>query len=109
GVERKTLGVLRIDATAVDVAGPRAESAAGVAPAETGLGAKGVVVAGKDSHIGAGIAAGEDLDHPADRVRPPQRRPWSAHDLDALDLADRQVLPGIAAGVCRRDADPVDQ
>ena len=57
----------------------------------------------------AAIAAGEDLDHAADRVGAVQARTRAAHDLDAVDHVDRQVLERRQAGGRRADADAVDQ
>src|SRR5690606_37010544 len=56
-----------------------------------------------------GRRAGEHLDNAADRLRAVQARVRAAHDLDALDLLDRQALEGRHAGGGRADAHPVHQ
>jgi len=53
--------------------------------------------------------AGEDLDHAAQRLRAVQAGERSAHDLDALDLLDRDVLQRGAAAGRRPDPDAVHQ
>ena len=64
-------------------------------------------VAGGDAR--AFELAREDLDHAADRVRAPVARARTAHDLDALDRIERQLLERERAGVGRRRAHAVDQ
>ena len=53
----------------------------------------------------------DDIDHPIDRVGPPQRRPWPANDFDALDVGHHRVLHvPIDPGKGRRiDTAPVHQ
>src|SRR3546814_11527865 len=64
------------------------------------------------SHAGrerAVVAAGEDLDHAADRFRTIEARARAAHDLDAVDLVDRQVLERRQPGAARAHAPALDQ
>src|SRR3546814_7561612 len=55
------------------------------------------------------VAAGEDLDHAADRFRTIEARARAAHDLDAVDLVDRQVLERRQPGADRAHAHAIDQ
>src|SRR5690606_18501006 len=55
-----------------------------------------VTAAGRERHPGLGItpgtALGENLDHPTDGFGAIQAGTWPAHDLDAFDLLDGQVV-----------------
>src|SRR5688500_2977120 len=89
-----------------------AEPAALAAAAEAGAGLAQPVAAGADAEmrrIAGPVAPGEDLDHAADRLGAVQAGTRATHDLDALDLVDRQVLESDQAGGGRTGAYAVDQ
>ncbi len=100
---------LRREAVEVDAAGDRAEAGRVVARAPGRLRLAAVPAPQRQPRVGAARVAGEHLHHAADRVRAVPRGARAAHDLDPLDLAEREVLPGEAAGVGRRHADAVDE
>ena len=54
-------------------------------------------------------AAREKLEHAADGLGTIEAGAWPAHELDPLDLLQRQVLQGSGAGGGRPDLDAVDQ
>src|SRR3546814_8642644 len=90
----------------------RSEPAALAAAADAGAGLAQAVAADAFTHAGrerAVVAAGEDLDHAADRFRTIEARARAAHDLDAVDLVDRQVLERRQPGADRAHAHAVDQ
>src|SRR5690606_37937020 len=69
------------------------------------------VAADAQAGVRAQSAAGapvEDLDHAADGLRAVQAGSRAAHDLDALDLVQRQVLVHDHARRCRADAHAVN-
>src|SRR5690606_8889336 len=89
-----------------------ADAAALAADVDAGRSLAQTVAAGGDAAVAvhafaAVAAAGEDLDHAADGVGAVQRRARSAHDLDALDLFQRDVLQRGQARGRRTDADAV--
>jgi hypothetical protein len=51
----------------------------------------------------------QDLHHAAYRLTAVQRRVVAAHDFDALDLIERQVLPGRGTEVGAREGHAIDQ
>src|SRR5690606_16128338 len=84
-----------VDAIGTLVGGVHAEPAACVAAANAGAGFAHAVAAdagGKARRDRAAVAAGEDLDHPAQRLGAVQARARPAHDLDPVDLVHRQVV-----------------
>src|SRR3546814_4630995 len=80
--------------------------------ADAGAGLAQAVAADACTHAGRErtvVAAGEDLDHAADRFRTIEARARAAHDLDAVDLVDRQVLERRQPGADRAHAPAIDQ
>ena len=58
---------------------------------------------------GFGGRAGDDIDHAAERVRSPQARAATAHDLNALDILQRHAIPLHEARESVVDRNAVDQ
>ncbi len=104
-------GVSRAGREARAVEPADAKCAAAVLSAEAGRegGRARVVAAAADLEGGAGRAAGDDVDHPADRVRAVERGARSLHDLDALDHRWRDVLQRRHADGAGVDAHAVHQ
>src|SRR5690606_35006492 len=101
-----------VDAVSALVCDVHAEPAALAATADARAGLAQAVAADPDAHARGErtvVAAGEDLDHPADRFRAVEARTRAAHDLDAVDLVDRQVLECGQSGADRTHAHAVDQ
>src|SRR5690606_38973896 len=116
GAERRTGrgsgAAAGVDAVGALVRQVDAEPAALAAAADAGAGLAQAVAADAQPHARrerAVVAAGEDLDHAADRFRAVQARARTAHDLDAVDLVDRQVLERSQPGADRAHAHAVDQ
>ena len=111
-LEQRARSTAGVDAVGFLVGALGADPAALRTVAETGAGFAQVVAAGADAEMRLETEvtlAGEDLDHPADRFRTVQAGARAAHDLDAFDLVDRQVLERSQARGGRADAHAVHQ
>src|SRR5690606_8838978 len=109
GVMGEGLGVGGGETTQPLVAGGDAEAAVFAAAAEGAAETVAAVAAGMQAGRGGGRVAGEDVDHAGNRVRTPDRGARTAHDLDALDLVQRQVGEVEHALAGRGHADAVHQ
>ena len=112
GEDREARATAGIDAIGALEAGVEAEPAALAATADADAAFAAAVAAGAGVEAEgrvAAIATGEDLDHAADGFRAVQAGARAAHDLDAIDQRDRQVLEGDQAGGGRAHAHAVDQ
>ena len=114
GVPGRADAAAGIDAVGGLVAEVEADAAARAAQIEAGGGFAQAVAAGADArataHAGVSFAAtGEHLDHPADRIGAVQGGTRAAHDLDALDLLQREVLQRGEARRGRTHAHAIDQ
>src|SRR5690606_31835452 len=111
-VRRGSRAAAGVDAVGALVGDVRAEPAALAAAADAGAGFAQAVAADPGAHARGEctvVAAGEDLDHAADRLRAVQARTRAAHGLDAVDLVDRQVLERGQPGADRAHAHAVDE
>src|SRR5690606_21571450 len=112
-LEQRARAAAGVDAVGRLARAVPAHPAALAAIFEAGAGLARAVAAGAELQVARqariAAAAGEDLDHPADRLGAVQARARAADDLDALDLRQRQVLDRRHAGGGGIDLDPVHQ
>src|SRR5690606_39631527 len=101
---RRRAAAAGVDAVGLQVAGVDAEPGVAVADVQARAGLAQAVAAGARVRAHAGMrtiratAAGEHLDHAADGLAAVQARARAAHDLDALDQFQRQILERRQAG-----------
>src|SRR5690606_21152225 len=96
-----------VDAVGALVRHVGAEPAALAAATDAGAGLAQAVAADAQPHARGErtvVAAGEDLDHAADRLRAVEARARTAHDFDAVDLVHRPVPEGGESGRHRAHA-----
>ena len=107
------VGLTGIETVGLLAANTGIKPALAIASAQVGAAAEGTEAAAPQGAITAEAitvaTAGEDLDHPANRLRAIKSRARPAHDLDALDLLHWNVLQGGGATGGRAHLDAIDQ